>query len=313
MSNTSNLALPYLAAGQAQKHVTLNDSLRRLDAVVQLSVVSATTTAQPGSPDDGDVYIVPSGKSGADWNAYANGALGYYRDGAWEQITPREGWLAYVKDTDQLLRYTGAAWGLIDATRLANVSATDRILGRTSSGAGAAEEIVFTDQAQALADDTSFQAMCATLGTWRVLAASAVAASHTGDTNETILATVNVPAGAMGPNGALRVTAYFSHTNSANNKILYVKLGGVSGREFLAIQPTTSAGNIHQRTIHNRNAQNAQVALQHNTSATFGVGTPRTGTIDTSVSQDLVFTGTLTNAGETVTLESYLVELLYGA
>lgn len=40
MSDTSsNLAPPYLAAGQAQKHVTVNESLLRLDALVQLAVV----------------------------------------------------------------------------------------------------------------------------------------------------------------------------------------------------------------------------------------------------------------------------------
>lgn len=107
---TANLALPYLAPAQAQKHVTVNDALRRLDAVVQLSVVSATTTAQPGSPVDGAVYILPAGKTGAAWGAMANEALAYYRDGAWEAITPKEGWIAFVKDTDQLRVFDGAAW-----------------------------------------------------------------------------------------------------------------------------------------------------------------------------------------------------------
>ena len=50
MSNSSNLMLPFLAVGQAQKHVTVNETIRRLDAIVQLSVVSATTAVQPGSP-----------------------------------------------------------------------------------------------------------------------------------------------------------------------------------------------------------------------------------------------------------------------
>src|SRR6185503_15210347 len=63
MSNTSNLVLPYLAVGQAQKHVTVNESLRKLDAILQLSVVSATTAAQPASPADGAVYILPPGKT----------------------------------------------------------------------------------------------------------------------------------------------------------------------------------------------------------------------------------------------------------
>lgn len=52
----------------------------------------------------------------------------------------------------------------ITYAKLQNVSATDKILGRVSSGAGDAEEITFTDQAQQLADDVSFSAMRTTLG-----------------------------------------------------------------------------------------------------------------------------------------------------
>jgi hypothetical protein len=107
---TTNLQLPFLKAGQAQKHVTVNESLLRLDALVQLSVVSATVTAQPGSPSDGQVYILPAGKTGAAWGAMTDLALAYYRDGAWEQITPREGWLAYVRDTDVFLFHDSVQW-----------------------------------------------------------------------------------------------------------------------------------------------------------------------------------------------------------
>ncbi len=108
--NSTNLQLPYLSPAQAQKHVTVNESLRRLDALVQLAVVSATITAQPASPADGAVYILPAGKSGAAWGAMTTGALAYYRDGAWEQIVPREGWRAYVQDSEQLQVYTGTVW-----------------------------------------------------------------------------------------------------------------------------------------------------------------------------------------------------------
>jgi hypothetical protein len=72
---STNLSLPFLQPAQAQKHVTVNESLLRLDAIVQLSVVSATTSAQPGSPVDGAMYILPSGKTGAAWGAMANEAL----------------------------------------------------------------------------------------------------------------------------------------------------------------------------------------------------------------------------------------------
>lgn len=110
MTTTSNLQLPYLAPAQAQKHITVNEALRRLDALVQLGVVSSTVAAQPASPADGAVYILPPGKTGAAWGAMANHALAYWRDGAWEQLTPREGWLAYARDADQLLAFTGSAW-----------------------------------------------------------------------------------------------------------------------------------------------------------------------------------------------------------
>ena len=61
------LGLPYLAAGQLQKHVTLNEALARLDALTQTAVVSCTTAAQPASPAEGALYILPPGATGADW------------------------------------------------------------------------------------------------------------------------------------------------------------------------------------------------------------------------------------------------------
>lgn len=315
MSNTTNLVLPYLAVGQAQKHVTVNETLRRLDALVQLSVVSASVATQPASPADGEVYIVPAGKSGADWGGYANWSLGYYRDGAWEQVNPREGWVAYVKDTDQLLAYGGSAWALFGPGKLLALSATDRLVGRSTAGSGVAEEIVCTAAGRALIDDADARAQCSTLGTWRVLAASAVAASNTGNTTETTLATVAIPAGALGPNGVLRVTATWSYTNSANTKTPRFRLGGISGTVMCAPAVTASGSLIIQRTIHNRNAQNSQVTLGSANSNTFvaSSGALLATSVDTSVAQDLVLTGQLANSGETITLEAYLVELMHGS
>jgi hypothetical protein len=313
VSDTSpNLILPYLAAGQAQKHVTVNETIQRLDALVQLAVASASTSAQPASPADGALYVLPAGKTGADWGAMADAALAYYRDGAWEEIAPREGWLAFVKDADELFHYTGATWALFPAGKLLTFSASDKIAGRVSSGAGAAEEVAFTDQAQQLCDDASFQDMCATLGTWRVLAASAVAVSHTGDTLETALATIAVPANAMGPNGQLRVTTQWSYTNSANGKTLRVRFGGTSGTSYLAQTSTATASAVFENRIANRGAANSQIG---NSNISFGPTTASavTSAVDTAAAVNLVLAAHLANAGETVTLECYLVELFHGA
>lgn len=110
MSQSTRLGLPFLAAAQAQKHVTVNETLLRLDALVQLSAKSATTASQPASPSDGDLYLLPPGKTGAAWSAMANGALAYCRDGVWEELTPNPGWRCYVADEAALYARNASAW-----------------------------------------------------------------------------------------------------------------------------------------------------------------------------------------------------------
>ena len=41
---TTHLLLPYILAAQAQKHVTHNEAIRALDAVVQLSVLDRNSS-----------------------------------------------------------------------------------------------------------------------------------------------------------------------------------------------------------------------------------------------------------------------------
>ena len=58
MVQTPNLELDYLQAAQAQKHVTHNEALRALDALVQISVVSRGLATPPSSPVGGERYLV---------------------------------------------------------------------------------------------------------------------------------------------------------------------------------------------------------------------------------------------------------------
>jgi len=110
MSASTHLNLPFLVAAQAQKYITVNESLLRLDALVQLSVVSSSLSAEPASPADGAIYILPAGKTGAAWSAMADEALAYYRDGAWEALAPREGWIAFDRASARLLMHDGSGW-----------------------------------------------------------------------------------------------------------------------------------------------------------------------------------------------------------
>ena len=107
---TPRLSLPYLAAAQAQKHVTLNQSLGLLDGLVQTAVESRTTAAEPSSPVDGAIYILPASATGADWTGFAANTVMRFEAGAWTSLPLRSGWLAYVKDEGAAVVCDGAAW-----------------------------------------------------------------------------------------------------------------------------------------------------------------------------------------------------------
>ena len=61
MDLTPNLALPLIAPDQAQKHLTHNEALRVLDALVHLRVIDRDLTAPPINPAEGDRYIIAAG------------------------------------------------------------------------------------------------------------------------------------------------------------------------------------------------------------------------------------------------------------
>jgi hypothetical protein len=108
MEETPNLALPYIMAAQAQKHVTHNEAIRALDALVQLTVLDRDLSAPPGGPADGARFIVAASPTGA-WADQA-GNIAAWQDGAWQFYVPSHGWLAWVTDEDALLSFDGADW-----------------------------------------------------------------------------------------------------------------------------------------------------------------------------------------------------------
>ena len=149
-------------------------------------------------------------------------------------------------------------------------------------------------------------------GSARILGASAVAVSGAADTAENILGTVTIPAGAMGVNGILRVEALWTVTNSANNKTLRVRLGGIGGTQFIGNVVTTVATARALVSIANRGAANSQISMANSFNTMWGSTTNAvtTAAIDTSAATTIVITGQKASAGETLTLESYLVELI---
>jgi len=113
MNDTPNLKMPNIAAAQAQKHVTHNEALRVLDAIIQLSVNDRDLTAAPLSPVDGARYIVAAAATGT-W-AGKDQQIAAWQDNAWSYYVPQEGWLAWVADEDKLLAWDGTVWSEVSS------------------------------------------------------------------------------------------------------------------------------------------------------------------------------------------------------
>ncbi len=111
--NTTHLNLPFIAASQSQKHITHNEALQKLDAIVHLSVEERDLSSAPVSPAEGTRYIVGFSPSG-EWIGKEN-QVAAFLNGAWVYLLPNEGWLAWVCDEDKLLSYDGTAWGEVSA------------------------------------------------------------------------------------------------------------------------------------------------------------------------------------------------------
>lgn len=111
MEITPKHALPYILAAQAQKHVTHNEALRSLDALIQLAVKSRLSADPPPDPGQGDAYLVAAAGSG-DW-LDRDGWFAVFQDGAWSFHQPRAGWLVWVEDETQLLVHDGSGFVLL--------------------------------------------------------------------------------------------------------------------------------------------------------------------------------------------------------
>ncbi len=121
MSDTQRLALPRIDAAQAQKHVTHNEALGLLDALVHLSVLARDVAAPPSAPVEGARYLVPLNASGS-FSGHA-GQVAVFDDGAWLFLAPKKGWRAFIESENRLVVFDGAAWAslaidLIDAQNL---------------------------------------------------------------------------------------------------------------------------------------------------------------------------------------------------
>lgn len=236
---TTHLGLPYLLAAQAQKHVTHNEALRLLDAMVQLSVLDRTRTAPPASPADGNRHLVASGATGlwAGWDLN----IAFWVDGAWIRLVPRTGWLTWVAAEGLFLVWTGSAWEVVgeprdvsdavfslvndaDPTKKATFSLAGISAGTTRSFTlpNASSELAILAGTQTFSGNKTFSGTLTASGTVTVSAASASIGTATttatygmgtGATTTGVTKTVNL--GTGGASGSTTVVNIGSATAGA--------------------------------------------------------------------------------------------------
>ncbi len=137
MENTTILRLPLIQGGQAQKHVTHNEALRRLDALVQPVVADIDRTEPPADPVDGARHVVAAGATG-EW-ANQSGRIAVREGPAWRFIDAAPGWRVHARSLGADVTFDGTAWSAGGASAVetlgvnAAADATNRLVVRAAA------------------------------------------------------------------------------------------------------------------------------------------------------------------------------------
>lgn len=84
--------------------------LRAVDFFSMPTVKGYLTNTPPGSPTDGDAYIIGAAPTGA-WAGKAGNVCRWSSAaGAWEFFVPKNGWRIQSATLNEAYRYTSSAW-----------------------------------------------------------------------------------------------------------------------------------------------------------------------------------------------------------
>lgn len=113
-------------------HIIFNRLIQRIQ-IAMGDVLSIGDTAPPGSPNDGDIYILGAAPSG-DWSTFAEHDLAVFftdqsEHGGWVAVTPREGWRAWIQDDNYGVIFNGTSW----VANSEGLSGQSRVVSTTSA------------------------------------------------------------------------------------------------------------------------------------------------------------------------------------
>jgi len=220
MATSPLLGFDEMAVDQANKYLTFNEAAKLLEAVASGRVISRTTTAQPGSPDDGDLYLIPASATGSDWSTFTEGDLALYRGSEWVDITPFEGLGFWVNDENIGVVWDGTDWinGVLSGvitTPLAGEAGAIPFVNGTEDG-------LETDVTSLSWDGTTLDV------------GGGIAALHV--TLGGVSTAVKWTSGAGSPEGVVtaNIGSLYTRTNGGASTTLYVKESGTGNTGWTA-------------------------------------------------------------------------------
>ena len=137
-----------------------------------------------------------------------------------------------------------------------------------------------------------------------VLSSSAVAASCALTAADEVLGSLTIRAGVIGVNSIIQIEPLWTFTNSANNKILKVRIGGVT---VYSATRTTSVKEAPLIVLANRNSLVSQIQPLDNMYVTAGSSAPATYMINFANNVTIDITGQRASNGDSLKLEYYRV------
>ncbi len=108
MSETFNLGLPFIDGAQAQKHVTHNEALRKIDTQIHAHVLQRDLTSPPSGPQESDAYLIAENATGF-WQGHDN-EFAVFQDGAWVFSSIKAGFVLWVISDEILTVWSGVEW-----------------------------------------------------------------------------------------------------------------------------------------------------------------------------------------------------------
>lgn len=78
MATSPVLGVPFVSSQQSQPEITVNEALQMIQAITAGGAIEVGATAEPGSPSEGDIYVLSASPTGTNWSGNGNKIAGFF-------------------------------------------------------------------------------------------------------------------------------------------------------------------------------------------------------------------------------------------